>query len=311
VRALVSLRKCADYSGVGPALAHCLDAVNAREMFEGKRVFLKINLMKAMSPARAVNTHPEFVRHLIRYVRASGGACMVGDSSGVLGFTTEALRASGIWRVAEEEGAEPVNLDAGEIVPVAVDGKIVKRIYTSRRVLDAEVFVTVPKLKTHSLMLLTGAVKNQIGLVAGGAKCDLHLLAPTPEEMAEAVVDINLAVKPHLAVVDGIIGGEGNGPMSPDAKPCGVILAGTHPAAVDMAAATLMGFDWQKLRLLKNSFEIRKRNFIPFPPSDISLVSNKPEWDGPLGQAGGRFAFKPHFGWVGSIEREPENQAKR
>jgi hypothetical protein len=40
-------------------------------------------------------------------------------------------------------------------------------------------------------------------------------------------------------------------------------------------------------------------------------VSNKPEWDGPLGQAGGRFAFKPHFGWVGAIEREPENQAKR
>ena len=115
----------------------------------------------------------------------------------------------------------------------------------------------------------------------------------------------------YLAVVDGIIGGEGNGPMSPDAKPCGVILAGTHPAAVDMAAATLMGFDWQKLRLLKNSFEIRKRNFIPFRPSDISLVSNKPEWDGPLGQAGGRFAFKPHFGWVGAIEREPENQAKR
>ena len=115
----------------------------------------------------------------------------------------------------------------------------------------------------------------------------------------------------YLAVVDGIIGGEGNGPMSPDAKPCGVILAGTHPAAVDMAAATLMGFDWQKLRLLKNSFEIQKRNFIPFPPSDISLVSNNPEWDGPLVQAGGRFAFKPHFGWVGAIEREPENQAKR
>ena len=113
----------------------------------------------------------------------------------------------------------------------------------------------------------------------------------------------------YLAVVDGIIGGEGNGPMSPDAKPCGTILAGTHPAAVDMAAATLMGFDWQKIRLLKNSFEIRKRNFIPFLPSNISLVSNKPEWDGPLGQAGGRFAFKPHFGWVGAIEREPQNQA--
>ena len=115
----------------------------------------------------------------------------------------------------------------------------------------------------------------------------------------------------YLAVVDGIIGGEGNGPMSPDAKPCGIILAGIHPAAVDMAAATLMGFDWQKLRLLKNSFEIQKRNFIPFRSSDISLASNNLEWDGPLGQAGDRFAFKPHFGWVGEIELEPGNQAKR
>jgi len=115
----------------------------------------------------------------------------------------------------------------------------------------------------------------------------------------------------YLAIVDGIIGGEGNGPMSPDAKPCGVILAGTHPAAVDMAAATLMGFDWQKLRLLKNSFEIQKRSFIPFQPSDINLASNKQEWDGPLGQARALFAFRPHFGWVGAIEQQPENQAKR
>ena len=115
----------------------------------------------------------------------------------------------------------------------------------------------------------------------------------------------------YLAIVDGIIGGEGNGPMSPDAKPCGVILAGTHPAAVDMAAATLMGFDWQKLRLLKNSFEIQKRSFIPFQPSDINLASNKQEWDGPLSQARALFAFRPHFGWVGAIEQQPENQGKR
>jgi hypothetical protein len=99
--------------------------------------------------------------------------------------------------------------------------------------------------------------------------------------------------------------------MSPDAKPCGTILAGTHPAAVDMAAATLMGFDWQKLRLLKHSFEMQKLSFIPFRPSDIRLASNRHEWDGPLGQTDGLFAFQPHFGWVGAIEREPEKEAKR
>ena len=61
----------------------------------------------------------------------------------------------------------------------------------------------------------------------------------------------------YLALVDGIVAGEGNGPMSPDPKPCGLVLAGTHPVAVDCAAAGLMGFDWQKLRLLKNSFQMR------------------------------------------------------
>ncbi|MEC9081827.1 MAG: hypothetical protein VYE44_08605, partial [Verrucomicrobiota bacterium] len=94
-------------------------------------------------------------------------------------------------------------------------------------------------------------------------------------------------------------------------KPCGTILAGIHPVAVDMTAATLMGFDWQKLRLLKGALEIQKRSFIAFQPNDISLASNMSEWAGPLSQAGGFFAFQPHFGWVGVIERESENGSKQ
>ena len=108
----------------------------------------------------------------------------------------------------------------------------------------------------------------------------------------------------YLAVVDGIIGGEGNGPMAPDARPCGVILAGTHPAAVDCAAATLMGFDWQKLRLLKHCFVMRELNFVPFPADAIEVVSNQPAWAGPLARVEETFHFRPHFGWVGAIENQ-------
>jgi len=227
---------------VGPGLRDCLDALDVAPLFEGKRAFLKINLMKGMPPKRAVNTHPEFVRHLIRYVRAAGGECSVGDSSGVLGFTTEALRASGVWQVAEDEGARPVNLDAGEIVPVEMNGQILERLWTSRDVLDADVFVTVPKLKTHSLMLLTGAVKNQVGLAVGGTKCDLHLIAPTAPRMAEAVVDINLAVKPDLAVVDGVWGLEGGSSATGRRKKAGVIVAGRDGVAVDTGCTAVMGY---------------------------------------------------------------------
>ena len=114
----------------------------------------------------------------------------------------------------------------------------------------------------------------------------------------------NRRTKPlrYLAVVDGIIGGEGNGPMSPDAKPCGVIIAGTHPLAVDCVAATLMGFDLQRIRMLKNSFAMRELNFAPFRLEDIEVVSNKPAWNGGCAAVEGAFDFKPHFGWTGAIE---------
>jgi len=106
----------------------------------------------------------------------------------------------------------------------------------------------------------------------------------------------------YLVVVDGIIGGEGNGPMSPDPVAAGVILAGTHPVAVDLGAATLMGFDWRKIRLLKNCFEMTRLSFVDFVPKDIEFVSNKSSWNGGLDQVEDIFSFRPHFGWVGAIE---------
>jgi uncharacterized protein (DUF362 family) len=107
----------------------------------------------------------------------------------------------------------------------------------------------------------------------------------------------------YLSLVDGIIAGEGNGPMAPDAKPCGVILAGLHPVAVDCVAATVMGFDWEKMRLLRNSFRMRELDFVSFEPGDIQVISNRPAWSGKMEDMAESFHFRPHFGWVGAIER--------
>jgi uncharacterized protein (DUF362 family) len=110
----------------------------------------------------------------------------------------------------------------------------------------------------------------------------------------------------YLAVVDGIVGGEGNGPMAPDRKPCGVILAGTHPVAVDCVAATLMGFDWTKIPLLSHAFQMEKLGFAPFRASEIEVVSNRIEWNKLLAEIDDEtvFRFRPHFGWVGAIEHD-------
>jgi len=108
----------------------------------------------------------------------------------------------------------------------------------------------------------------------------------------------------YLSLVDGIVGGEGNGPMAPDPKPCGVILAGFHPVAVDCVAATLMGFDWRSLRLLRNSFRMQELTFVAFQPADMQVISNNPKWSGGIEGMTDTFRFRPHFGWIGAIERE-------
>jgi uncharacterized protein (DUF362 family) len=106
----------------------------------------------------------------------------------------------------------------------------------------------------------------------------------------------------YLAVVDGVIGGEGNGPMSADLVPSGIVIAGTHPVAVDLAAATLMGFDWQKIRMLKGCFAMKELSFVDFTPDQIEVVSNRSSWQGKIDQLDDLLSFRPHFGWVGAIE---------
>ena len=109
----------------------------------------------------------------------------------------------------------------------------------------------------------------------------------------------------YLAVVDGIVGGEGNGPMAPDPKPCGVLVAGTNPLAVDSVCCALMGFDWTKVRMLFGAFAVKLKRIAEFTHDDIRVVSNEASKAKPLGEYRKEdgFAFKPHFGWVGAIEK--------
>lgn len=113
----------------------------------------------------------------------------------------------------------------------------------------------------------------------------------------------------YLAVVDGIIGGEGNGPMAPDPKACGVIVAGTNPLAVDSVCCALMGFDWRKLRMLVGAFNVLRKPIAEFAHDDIRVVSNDASKAKVLSEYSKEdgFSFKPHFGWVGAVEKGAAN----
>ena len=117
--------------------------------------------------------------------------------------------------------------------------------------------------------------------------------------------DAKPRVKPQrqLILVDGLIAGEGDGPMACDPKPCGVVLAGTHPVAVDCVSARLMGFDWRKTRLLAGSFTLKELPLVAFQPGDIRVSSNNPDWHvDAFEKMSNTLNFRCHFGWHGHLE---------
>ena len=101
-----------------------------------------------------------------------------------------------------------------------------------------------------------------------------------------------------FSVIDGIIGGEGEGPLVPDEKRSGVVIAGFNPVAVDLAAMKLMGFDWKKIRIYPNLLASRNFDFFINESGQRPVISD-------FGAESQNFDFKPSLGWKGSIELNP------
>ncbi len=107
----------------------------------------------------------------------------------------------------------------------------------------------------------------------------------------------------YFSILDGIVAGDGNGPMDTTPKPCGVVLAGTDPLSVDLVCVRLMGFDYEKMRLMTAALKPHDLGIVQVPYEEIQGNSNDRQFDKKLTQFEGPcFAFKPHFGWTGNIE---------
>ena len=114
------------------------------------------------------------------------------------------------------------------------------------------------------------------------------------------------ARKRYFVLADGWIAGEGSGPMNPDAVAARVLLFGAHPATADAGAAVLMGFDPDRIPLVRQSFRVEHYRLAEWDWRDIDVVSNVAAWSGPLAEIDPAtvLAFRPHFGWQGRIERD-------
>lgn len=250
------------------------------------------------------------------------------------------------------------------------------RYNVARTILDADVFISVPKLKVHRKVGVTLNIKNLIGI--NGEKNFLpHFTIGSPETGGDefsndtwnnkidrklkdlllwknptwgkyaylgwhaadklvfrkiqpkqsfvkgdwhgndttwrAAVDLTKIIlyadrdgkmhstqqRRYMSIIDGVVGGDKEGPLTPDPEYSGVILGGTHPTIVDIFATLLMGFDWKKFRMFTGAVDARGYSIVPEGFPDYSVESDiEHDFTQPL------FDFTPPAGWIGHVEWE-------
>ncbi len=223
--------------------------------WQGKTVLLKVNLLSPKPPERAVTTHPEVVRASAEACLRRGAVVWIGDSAGGMGpggsRTAQALEVCGIQGAAAGLDAVVKNFDQeGVQVFENPRGTGYKDIHLSDSVIAADIVISLAKLKTHSYTLYTGAVKNMYGCVPGRRKALLHGVAPSVHAFSEYLVDVFSLARPHLAIVDGIVAMEGEGPSAGRPKPVGGLFAGDDAVALDTKLCHLIGLDPRRVHML-------------------------------------------------------------
>lgn len=231
------------------------------------KVLVKPNLLMAIEPQRAITTHPEFVRSVVKLLQEIGCKIYLGDSPSVLEDNSDDIQnlyeRTGMKKIAGEEKAELV-----------VFNKRFMRGYfpLTQWIKECDCIVNLPKFKTHEYMILTGAVKNLFGLIPGTFKLECHKNFYQPEKFANMLLDIYEEVKPAISIVDGISGIEGNGPATSGIKrDFGLIVAGQDAVAVDSVLARIMDTPAEYVYTLK---EAARRNIGVTVVEDIELKGN-------------------------------------
>jgi uncharacterized protein (DUF362 family) len=242
-------------AGMADTISRGLDLCGV--MVAGKRVLIKPNLVE-YDPAGVINTHPDLIAAAVEVFRMRGAHdVVVGEGPGHRRDNEYLLDASGLAYALRFTGARYVDLntDAVRNVPLRTRFTELRSLYLPESLLQADLLVSMPKLKTHKWVGTTLSLKNMFGIIPGAVygwpKNVLHW-----QGVGESILDINAALDmPRFNIVDGIVGMEGNGPIQGQARHSGVLVFGADPAAVDATCARLMGIDPERVEYLSRAGE--------------------------------------------------------
>lgn len=277
----VYIRKAQDYEkSLSESINKILNDLGGIERFvkKGDRVALKPNLLVFSSPSKAIVTHPLFVFEVFKKIIEAGGEPFVIDSPGSgIPFTKSSLkslyRLTGYWDTFKDY-SDCLNTDTSKVNVEVENGLILKRIDILKPLLDADVIINLPKMKTHTLTFLSGAVKNMYGSIPGMEKTRYHSRFTNVHDFSKAILDVWNVTKPDLTIMDGILSLEGDGPaMRGLPRKTEIILGSEDSLSMDLAICKLIGLSYNEIPYLKVAIDNNLSD------GNFNLVGEIPEID--------------------------------
>ena len=247
------------------------------QLFKGMRVGLKPNLLIPSDPSRAIITHPIFFQNVVQIIQEHEGIPVLVENPAVHGLNT-LLKKTPYGEIVQALNIEVPDMTPTQLVPFD-DALQYKRIEISKAFFDVDMIINLPKLKTHGLTVMTGALKNLFGTIPGLKKSRMHLKAPSRDDFSNFMMDLYGALlngfdppKPLLHIMDGIVGMEGEGPgLSGTPVPIGVIISSRDPLAVDWTSAQVVNIPCNDIPTLNVGFQ---RSYCISSPEEIHLVGD-------------------------------------
>jgi uncharacterized protein (DUF362 family)/Pyruvate/2-oxoacid:ferredoxin oxidoreductase delta subunit len=243
----VVLLRCDDYRDMRTTIEQGLKLLGGISRFAspGQHILLKPNLLAPDAPESGTVTHPSVLEAVGAILKEQGVRVSYGDSPGFHPFERAAKRA-GMHEVAGRLGIESADFVTRKRVYFE-KGLQNKVFEIAAGVLEADGVISLPKLKTHGLTLLTGAVKNQFGCIPGMTKAGFHAKLEDLELFSQMLVDLTMYLKPRLYIMDAVIAMEGNGPRRGNPVHLGLVLLSDDPVALDSVAARVACVDPAKV----------------------------------------------------------------
>ena len=241
------------------AILKGLDEIGGIDGFikSGMRIALKPNLVMKKSSEAAATTNPAILAALGEIIKEKGAKAVLIESPGgpfIKSRLKSVYDGTGMTEACESTGIE-MNFELDQMNVKNDEGRFLKTVTIIKAFKDIDVIINLPKLKTHGQMVYTGAVKNMFGAVPGVIKAEHHFRMPDYDDFANSIIDIFLAIKPKLNLLDAIDAMEGHGPSGGDVRKLGFIMLSEDAFILDYAACRIIGLDHDEVPVLRQAVQ--------------------------------------------------------